>query len=270
MALINLVLIWLMSFLRYLFQGLYFLIFLSLIFSCNFADDNALFFCRHNLSVILKILEYAIKIFLIWFNLNSLKANPWKFSIYYYLLSLGPQYCFIIGTINVKESDHVQLLGIAIDKYLSFKKHIENLCSNGNYKLYAVRHIRKYLTAEKAKLLGKVFIDRQFKYASLIWMFCQKTIYFQIEKIHHKTLRIIHQANASYHDLLERNGSTSIHQQIFQFSLKEIYKSTVATEPKFIWDFFLEKKVLYSLRKGVVLLFSPARSVTYGKNSHIS
>ena len=202
-----------------------------------------------------------------WFNLNSLKANPWKFSIYYYLLSLGPQYCFIIGTINVKESDHVQLLGIAIDKYLSFKKHIENLCSNGNYKLYAVRHIRKYLTAEKAKLLGKVFIDRQFKYASLIWMFCQKTIYFQIEKIHHKTLRIIHQANASYHDLLERNGSTSIHQQIFQFSLKEIYKSTVATEPKFIWDFFLEKEVLCSLRKGVVLLFSPARSATYGKNS---
>ena len=56
----------------------------------HFADDNALFFCRHNLSVILKILEYAIKIFLMWFNLNSLKANPWKFSIYYYLLSLGP------------------------------------------------------------------------------------------------------------------------------------------------------------------------------------
>ena len=93
MVLINLVLIWLIIsyvfgnkgkkwtlrivngrmllgvFPRDLFQGLYFLIFLSIAFFlfiekidiCKFADDNTLFSCGDNLSVILKSLEHDMK-----------------------------------------------------------------------------------------------------------------------------------------------------------------------------------------------------------------
>ena len=57
------------------------------------------------------------------------------------------------------------------------------------------RRIRKYLTVEKAKLLGNAFIDSYFNRAPLIWMFCQKTLYLDIENMYHKTLRIIHQSN---------------------------------------------------------------------------
>ena len=45
----------------------------------NFADDNRLFFCGNNLSVILKSLEHDMKNLLRWFNSNSLKADPGKF-----------------------------------------------------------------------------------------------------------------------------------------------------------------------------------------------
>ena len=42
------------------------------------------------------------------------------------------------------------LLPITLDKHLSFKKHIENLCRNANYKLHAfIWRIRKYLTEKK-------------------------------------------------------------------------------------------------------------------------
>ena len=41
-------------------------------------------------------------------------------------------------------------------KYLSFRKHMENLCQNANYKVHALRCIRKYLTVKKAKLLAKL------------------------------------------------------------------------------------------------------------------
>ena len=44
----------------------------------------------------------------------------------------------------------------------SFKKHIENLRWNANYKLHALRRMRKLLAAEKAKLLGNAFIDCMF------------------------------------------------------------------------------------------------------------
>ena len=41
--------------------------------------------------------------------------------------SLRSKYCLTIGPINVKESNHVVLLEITIDKHLDFKKYIENL-----------------------------------------------------------------------------------------------------------------------------------------------
>ena len=147
---------------------------------------------------------------------------------------LRSKYCLTIGPINAKESDHVELLGVTIDKHLDFKKHIENLCWNANYKLHALRRMWKNLAVEKPKLLGNTFIDSQFSSAPLIWMFSQKTLYLKIEKIHYKTFRIIHQSNAAYCDLPECNGSTSFHQRHLQFLLMEIYKCTVTTNPIFM------------------------------------
>ena len=81
---------------------------------------------------------------------------------------LRSKYCLTTGLIHVKESDRVELLGITIDKHLDFKKHIKNLCWNANYKLHALRSMRKNLAVEKVKLLGNVFIDSQFNSAHLV------------------------------------------------------------------------------------------------------
>ena len=148
--------------------------------------------------------------------------------------SLRSKYCLTAGPINLKESDHVELLGITIDKHLAFKKHTESLCWNANYKLHALRRMRKYLAVEKAKLLGNAFIDSQSNSAYITWMLFQKNLYLKIEKIHHKTLRIIYQSNASHRDLIECNGSTSFHQRHLQFLLTKTYKSIVTTNPIFM------------------------------------
>ena len=46
----------------------------------------------------------------------------------------------------------MELLRITIDNILTFNEHINNLCRNASYKLYAFRRIRKYLTQDQAKL----------------------------------------------------------------------------------------------------------------------
>ena len=56
------------------------------------------------------------------------------------------------------------------------------LCSTANYKLNALRRIRKYLTLEKTKLLYNAFINSQFNYASVICIFCGK-INLNLKKI---------------------------------------------------------------------------------------
>ena len=58
----------------------------------------------------------------------------------------------------------MELPGLTIDKELNFIKHIEKLCRNAQYKLHALRRIRKYLSLEKAKMLSDTIIDSQFNY----------------------------------------------------------------------------------------------------------
>ena len=48
---------------------------------CNFADDNTLYKSSPNRSVVLNCLEQDISIFLYWFKVYSLRANPPKFQL---------------------------------------------------------------------------------------------------------------------------------------------------------------------------------------------
>ena len=83
------------------------------------------------------------------------------------------------------------MLGPAIDNCLTFKDHIGALCRNASYKLHALQRTRKHLTPDKAKFLYNAFINSQFSYASIIWMFCRKTDYLKMEKIQYKALKIV-------------------------------------------------------------------------------
>ena len=142
-----------------------------------------------------------------WFSLNYLKANLGKFQ----LRSLGNKTCYehILKTnlTCAQPSDDVTLLGVIIEKNLTFEKHIDNLAHKAQYQFHALRRIRKFLTIEKAKILGNAFIDSQFNYRPLIWLFCSKTFCFKIEKNYHTTLKVIHGIYDSYNNLLLRSNS---------------------------------------------------------------
>ena len=86
------------------------------------------------------------------------------------------------------------------------------LCSTANYKLHALRRVKKYLTLEKAKLLYNAFINSQFNYTSVIWMFCRKKD-LKIEKIQYKALKIVYNTSESYEDLLTRSNEVSVLQK---------------------------------------------------------
>ena len=134
---------------------------------CNFADDNTIYDCGEDLSNILENLKHDLKI-LKWFRINSLQANPGKFQFMILGKKKRNSVKLIINTTEIEESRKVVLLGITIDNLLIFNEHIDNLCRTANYKLHALRRIRKYLSLEKAKLLCNAFINSQFNYIPLV------------------------------------------------------------------------------------------------------
>ena len=163
-----------------------------------------------------------------------MKPNPKKFQ--FMILGKGTRQTITlnINNIKIRESQNVELLRLTLDNLLTFEYRINMLCRRANYKLHALRRIRKYLTLEKSKLLYNNFINNQFNYAFIIWMFCHKQDYFEVEKIHYKALKIVYNSNECYEELLIRNNEVSIHQKQLRTLATEIYKSLADVNPDFM------------------------------------
>ena len=247
-------------------NDLFFVIKLSEV--CNFADDNTLYSSNKELELVFRNFESDLSNVLAWFNANSLKANPRKFQFMVLGTKEADSFVLNLGNNKIESSTEVTLLGVKIDKQLKFKSHIEELCRKAAYKLHALRRIRKYLTVEKAKLLANAFINSQFTYAPLIWMFAGKSSIAKICKIHFRTLQIVHNNYVkSYQDLLNFSNDISIHQKHLRLLAIEVYKSLMNINPEFMWKFFNKNPGQHNLRKGDIVYLPPARSSCYGINS---
>jgi len=108
-----------------------------------------------------------------------------------------------IETNPVVESREQNLLGITVDKKLTFKTHVESLCKKANQNLHALSRISCYLSTGQLKLTMKTFILSQFNYCPLVWMFCDRTLDNKINRIYEKALRIASQnKTADFNTLL--------------------------------------------------------------------
>ena len=72
---------------------------------------------------------------------------------------------------TIRSSDAVELLGITLEKRISFKQHIQNVCHKPNKKTKALFH-KKFLNLKQAQV--DAYISSNFRYCPLIWMFCGK------------------------------------------------------------------------------------------------
>ena len=202
-----------------------------------------------------------------WFKINYMKANPSKFQ--FMVLGVKNIWHFTINANGkiIPCFNEVKLLGITVDNELKFKKHIEDLCKKASYKLHALRRIRGYLTVEKARILANTFIDSQFNYAPLIWMFTGKTIN-KICKIHHRTLRVVYdEYNKLYVEPLQLNNNVSIHQTHLQYLALEVFKSLMHLNPEFMWSYFNENPIPCDLRNRIKVFLPPVKLFRFGLNS---
>ena len=117
-------------------------------------------------------------------------------------------------------------------------------------------------------MLANAFIDSQFNYPPLVWMFPGKTLPNRICKIHYRTLQVVYDDyNSSYDELLQLNNSPSIHQRHLRFLAIAVFKSIMHLNPQFMWSYFEEKTMSYNLRHGSKLILPKTKSSRFGINS---
>ena len=133
----------------------------------------------------------------------------------YHLLISGHKYehqWVQIGKDMVWEENKVKLLETTIDHELKFDSHILNKCSKVNKKLSVLCRLKNILTFQQRWILFQSFFEAQFKYCSLIWMFCSRSANSKINKLHERALGIVYDDyNAKFEEHSTKDSSFTMH-----------------------------------------------------------
>ena len=235
---------------------------------CNFADDTTLYACDMNLDTVLRKLEHDSLLAIEWFNANSMKLNADKC----HLLVAGRKHEWVwakIGNEKIWESHEEKLLGITIDKDLYFVKHVANICKIANRKLTAIARYSKFLTFDKIKTLITTFVESQFAYCPLVWMFHNRTVNSKINRLHERALRLLYTDDIStFEELLKRAGSFTIHQRNIQSLAIEMFKVKNSIGPLLLNEIFIERVYNGPALRKVTDFITPAiNSTHFGEDS---
>ena len=123
------------------------------------------------------------------------------------------------------ETNSVRLLGITIDNYLNFDKHISLLCVKANRKLSALARISYYLTFHPKRTLIKAFFESEFRYCSLTWIFYSRKSNNEINLLNERALRMIYNNQiSSFQELIDKDNSFSVHHFNIQSLAIEMFK----------------------------------------------
>ena len=194
----------------------------------NYADDYTTYGVEHCIMTLLKSLEEDTFSVLNWFRFNEMIPNQGKCHLMIADIE-HKQYdskSFVyLEDAFLESEDIVKLLGIHIDKRLKFEHHINIILKKANSKLHALMRVSKYLNQNKLRLLLKSFIEAQFNYCPLIWMCHSRALNTKINKLHERALRLVYKDKTlTFQQLLDLDGSFTIHQRNLQKLATEMYK----------------------------------------------
>ena len=124
------------------------------------------------------------------------------------------------------------------------------------------------LSFNKRKTLFKTFVDSQFKYCSIVWMFHSWRTNNKINRLHERALTIVYDNDVStFHQLLAMDKSFCIHHQNIQRLLIEIYKALHDISGNSLKELFVKRESSISLLSKPELVISSVNSLLKGKKS---
>ena len=95
------------------------------------------------------------------------------------------------------------------------------------------------MSLEKRSLIMKEFVNSQFGYCYLIWMFHNRTLNNRIERIHEGALRIVYRDKTiNFTEFLQKDNAVTLHQRNLQVLATEAYKVKMGFASKLVKEHF--------------------------------
>ena len=97
-----------------------------------------------------------------------------------------------MGDEKIWESAKQKLLRIEIGRNLNFDDHVISLCKKAGRKLAVLAILSKFMNFKQKRILMKTFVESQFRYCPLIWMFHRRKVNSKINHLQEGSLRIVY------------------------------------------------------------------------------
>ena len=144
-----------------------------------YADDTQLLVFDKDLSKLKEKIENVINLAQNWYNKNGMKNNSSKSEIL--VISTNKTDKLRIDVLEegiqkkVKSKNSIKVLGVHIDKTLSWSKQIGIVKKNATNIIRKIHRINKFLPLKLKMILYNTLIVPIFNYADIIWGGCSKT-----------------------------------------------------------------------------------------------
>ena len=148
-----------------------------------------------------------------------------------------------------------------MDKNLDFEEHLSIICKKASQKVSALARMARILSFPKRKLILNTFIESQFSYCPLVWMFCSRKLNRGINYIHERAIRLVYDDYTStFEQLLQKDKTLIFHHRNIHNLAIEMFNVKNNLSPIFMQDLFTHN----SARGKDRFLRPNVNGVTYG------
>ena len=106
------------------------------------------------------------------------------------------------------ESAKQKLLRMEVGRNLNFDDYVISLCKKALRKPTVLARLAKFMSFKQEPTLMKTFVESQFGYCPLIWMFHSRKVNSKINHLQERSLRIVcNDYRTSFEDLLKKDNS---------------------------------------------------------------
>ena len=237
----------------------------------NYADDNTLSCSNNDMSIVKNHLLSDCQLAMKWFEVNSMKANASKFQLMF--LKRNPQNpveneTIKIGDSEIKASRSINILGVEIDKDLKFNLHIDEICGQTSKQINALKRIRHYLTKESKMTIYNSYINSNFNYCSVVWMFLNKSNSDKLERTNKRALRFsTNKDSSSYETICEEEKQLNVYRKCVKSTAIMMYKVRKGTAPSYVTELFNLQQSHYEMRDNDKFVLPNYNTISYGKSS---
>ena len=162
-----------------------------------------------------------------------------------------------IGNVTITPKTEVRDLGVIIDKHLSFRSQINNVCKSAFFALHNIRKIRKYLDSHSTERLIHAFISSRIDNCNSLFYGLPAADIAKLQRVQNAAARLVTGSKRSEHitPILRNLHWLPVYQRIKFKTALLVYKALNDMSPNYIKELivpYTPARRLRSCNKGLL------------------